>query len=547
MSKYTLSITNEKLWKFYNENQHISFEAVNLIFHEIISKLVENMSATIQSTINGEILSTVQKQELNFNLLKDKLSSITENISQVKHDTTNIQTQCSQLSDLKTQLLTISHNISELKTDITNNISSKLVDFKNDYISSVKTIINENLDNDKSGIIDKIDKNNSIFIDKTRLLLNETITRDINEYNKNITHLVENNNNALIDKTKLLMGENQDKYISQVNLTLQQFHSNLSDEINNLVKNNDNNSVKQFITSFDSKFSTMFQTVQQPVFSFLTASEERIQSNIQIIKDNTLSNQSKNASTMDELSTYLKKFNNSSFKGAIGETELQVLLNKMFPSAEIINSSGTKACGDFMMERDNKPNIMFENKVYERNVTPDEVQKFIRDVDEIKTHAIFLSQNSGISRKKNFQVDIHKGLIMVYIHNTQYNPDKIQLAVDIIDNLSDRIQDLEVENDENVISKALLDEINQEFIEFNKQRDEIILTSKDFQRKLIGQLENLKLNALTKYLSTKYSNNSKTGYTCEYCNMYTTQTKKSLSAHVRACKKQHEITVETEM
>jgi hypothetical protein len=342
-----------------------------------------------------------------------------------------------------------------------------------------------------------------------------------------------------------LITENQDKYLSQVGVTLQHFQTSLSNEINNLLKTDDDNAVKNFISSFESKCSAMFQTVQQPVFSFLTASEQRIQSNIEIIKDSTLTTQSKNAATMDDLSLYLKKFNNSSFKGSIGETELQALLNKMFPSAEIINSSGTKACGDFMMERDNKPNIMLENKVYDRNVTPDEVQKFIRDVDEIKTHAIFLSQNSGISRKKNFQVDIHKGLIMIYVHNVQYSPDKIQLAVDIIDNLSDRIKDLDVENDENVISKSLLDEINTEFIEFNKQRDEIILTSKDFQKKLISQLENLKMNALTKYLSTKFSSNEKTGYTCEYCNVFSAATKKSLSAHTRACKKQHDIAVET--
>jgi hypothetical protein len=538
MSNYTLSITNEKLWRFYNENQHISFEAINLIFHEIISKLVENMSATMHSTINGEILSTVHKQEEQMNSLKEKLSSLTENVTQIRQE-------CSHLSDLKSQLQTIHHNVSELKSDITNNVSAKLMDFKNDYISSIKNIFNENLDNDKSEIINRIEANNSIFIDKTKLLLNETITKDINEHNKHITHLVENNNNALIDKTKLLITENQDKYLSQVGVTLQHFQTSLSNEIINLLKTDDDNAVKNFISSFDSKCSAMFQTVQQPVFSFLTASEQRIQSNIEIIKDSTLTTQSKNAATMDDLSSYLKKFNNSSFKGALGETELQALLNKMFPSAEIINSSGTKACGDFMMERDNRPNIMFENKVYDRNVTPDEVQKFIRDVDEIKTNAIFLSQNSGISRKKNFQVDIHKGLIMIYIHNVQYSPDKIQLAIDIIDNLSERIQDLDVENDENIISKSLLDEINTEFIEFNRQRDEIILTSKDFQKKLIGQLENLKLNALTKYLSTKYSSNAKTGYTCEYCSQFTAATKKSLSAHTRACKKQHEITVET--
>jgi hypothetical protein len=538
MSKYTLSITNEKLWKFYNENKHISFEAINLIFHEIISKLVENMSATMHSTINGEILSTVHKQEEQMNSLKEKLSSLTENVTQIRQE-------CSHLSDLKSQLQTIHHNVSELKSDITNNVSAKLMDFKNDYISSIKTIFNENLDNDKSEIINRIEANNSIFIDKTKLLLNETITKDINEHNKHITHLVENNNNSLIDKTKLLIAENQDKYMGQVNLTLQHFQHSLSNEINNLLKTDDDNAIKNFIASFDSKCSAMFHTVQQPVFSFLTASEQRIQSNIEIIKDSTLTTQSKNAATMDDLSLYLKKFNNSSFKGAIGETELQALLNKMFPSAEIINSSGTKACGDFMMEREHKPNIMFENKVYDRNVTPDEIQKFIRDVGEIKTHSIFLSQNSGISRKKNFQVDIHKGLIMIYIHNAQYSPDKIQLAVDIIDNLSERIQELDVENDENVISKSLLDEINTDFIEFNRQRDDIILTSKDFQKKLISQLENLKMNALNKYLSTKYSSNEKTGYTCEYCNAFSAATKKSLSAHTRACKKQHEIAVET--
>ena len=292
MSKYTLSITNEKLWKFYNENQHISFEAINLIFHEVISKLVENMSATMHSTINGEIRSTVHKQEEQMNSLKEKLSSLTENVTQIRQE-------CSHLSDLKSQLQTIHHNVSELKSDITNNVSAKLTDFKNDYISSIKNIFNENLDNDKSEIINRIEANNSIFIDKTKLLLNETITKDINEHNKHITHLVENNNNVLSDKTKLLITENQDKYSNQVNLTLQHFQKSLSEEINNLLKNDDDNAVKQFIASFDSKCSAMFQTVQQPVFSFLTASEERIQSNIQIIKDNTLSTQSKNASTMD--------------------------------------------------------------------------------------------------------------------------------------------------------------------------------------------------------------------------------------------------------
>ena len=99
---------------------------------------------------------------------------------------------------------------------------------------------------------------------------------------------------------------------------------------------------------------------------------------------------------------------------------------------------------------------------------------------------------------------------------------------------------------ENIISKSQLDEINQEYVVFNKQREEIIISSKDFQRKLLSQLENLKINSLNKYLSTKYANTEKIGYTCEYCNVFSATTKKSLSAHVRACKKQHEISVDTD-
>jgi len=540
MSKYTLSITNKKLYEFYNKNQHLSFEAVNLVFYEILVKLTDNMSDTMSSTINGEILSNIQKQDVIINELKGNLNNMNENITQIKQETTN-------MSDIRGQLMSFSQHISELKNDLNNNLSVKFIDFKNDYISGIKSVLLENQNNENTDIINIIQRNNDSFIDKTKLLLNETITKDIAEHNQHISSLIENNGNTLVDKTKLLLVDNQDKYLNQVDVTLNNFKSSISDEMKKLVNNSDDNMVKEFISSFDTKCSSMFQTLQQPVYSVLQASEDRIQTNIQVVREATLNSQIKNDSTMEDLSLYLKKFNNSSHKGGIGETELESVLNKMYPSAEIINSSGTKASGDFMMKRENKPNIMLENKVYyDRNVNPDEVQKFIRDVEEVKTHAIFLSQNSGISRKKNFQVDIHKGLIMIYIHNVQYSPEKIQIAIDIIENLAERIEEIDSEEEhDNVISKSLLDEINQEYLSFNKQRDDIILMSKDYQKKLIGQLENLKMNALNKYLSTKYSSHEKTGFTCEYCNVFSASTKKSLSAHVRACKKNHDIKVDT--
>jgi hypothetical protein len=492
------------------------------------------MSETMSSAVNGEILSSVQKQELQMNDLKGSLISMTDNINIIKQDT-------SKISDMKTNLVSFSQHISELKSDLNNSMSVKFIEFKNDYISGIKSLLNENENSDKSDIMNLIDRNNEIFLDKTKLLFNDTITKDIAEHNQYISSLLDNNGSSLIDKTRLLLVDNQDKYMNQVDVTLKTFQSSLSDELKCIDNKSDGDVVRDFVASFETKCSTMFQTVQQPIYSVLQACEDRIQSNIQVIKDATIITQSKNNATMDDLSLYLKKFNNSSYKGALGEIELEAVLNHMYSSAEIINTSGTKSCGDFMLKRDNKPNIMFENKVYETNVKYEEIGKFIRDVEEIHTHAIFLSQNSGITRKKNYQVDLHKGCILVYIHNVQYCPEKIQIAIDIIENLAERIDELNCEeDDENIISKYVLDEINKEYMSFSKQKSEIILMSRDYQKKLVGQLESLKMDALNKYLSTKYATNDKSGYTCEYCNNFTTPTKKSLSAHVRACKKPHE-------
>ena len=52
-----------------------------------------------------------------------------------------------------------------------------------------------------------------------------------------------------------------------------------------------------------------------------------------------------------------------------------------------------------------------------RNAMITSIEKFLRDVEHQSCHGILISQKSGISRKQNFQVDIHNGYIVVYIHN----------------------------------------------------------------------------------------------------------------------------------
>jgi len=538
MTEYTISINNKKIFEFYKNNPHLNIETVNLWLQDIILKLTENMSSTMQSTITGEILSTVQKQDIHIADLREKLIYMTNNVSSIKNDTTCIVSKVENISDIKSQLNDIIQNIHSLKSDINNNISVKFLDFKNEYITGVKSIISENKNKQHEDILKLIVNNSNDLIDKTRLLLNDTIAKDMCEYNRNMSSIIEKNNSIFVDKTKLLFNEGQEKYSGHVDSSLKIFQTSLSGELKNLLKNNnDFDNFNDFIKTFDNKCGTLFQNIQQPVYNMLTASEERIQNNLISLKENVLVTQTKNETTMNELSTYLRKFNNSSNKGSYGETELETILNKMYPSGEVVNCSAIKASGDILLKRDNMNTIMMENKVYDRNVTHDEVDKFIRDATESKTHSIFLSQNTGISRKKNFQIDFHDGLILVYIHCVKYSQEKIQLAIDIIDSLSGKM--LEIDSDgepDNILSKSLLDEINSEYISFTKQTDEIILNSKDYLKKLISNIENLRLSSLNKYLSSKYASNNKVGYTCELCNIFQTNTKKSLSAHVRACK-----------
>ena len=130
----------------------------------------------------------------------------------------------------------------------------------------------------------------------------------------------------------------------------------------------------------------------------------------------------------------------------------------MYPSSEIQDTTGTKASGDFILKRIDKPNILIENKDYSHNINKEEVAKFIRDINTQNMSGIFISQYSGITFKHNYHIDIHKGNILVYIQHCEYNPDRIRIAVDIIDYLYNKVQELNTD-DSNNISKEILDDI----------------------------------------------------------------------------------------
>ena len=136
---------------------------------------------------------------------------------------------------------------------------------------------------------------------------------------------------------------------------------------------------------------------------------------------------------------------------------LESILIKLYPSSEIINTTGQISSGDFILKRNNnKVKILIENKNYDSNVPKREIDKFILDVETQNCSGIMISQHSGISFKKNFEIDINNGNILIYIHNMNYESDKIVIACDIIDNLSNKIKELNGTDEHVKISSNIL-------------------------------------------------------------------------------------------
>ncbi len=478
---YTIAVNNKEVFEFYKNNPDIDFAEANLLLISLIKTIFNKLSTNVDDNINSQILSFMKD-----NLIK--VDSLTNSINAVKT------------------------SISNITGDVINNMEN----IKKDYINDFTNIINTTSLSANEKISSLIDKSNSILVDKTTLILNDIIPKNNQSLHNDISGHLKN------------------------------LHTNIVSETNKLTDNiNNTDFQKEFLSNIENKLSNVIQTIQQPLFSILNSSEERISNNINNIKDVTNSSVLSQNKLFGELEVFLDKYKSSTHKGRLGEEELYTVLNNIYNNAEITNTSGLKAHGDFIMKRFDKPEIMIENKEYSYNIPKEEISKFIRDIDSLNMSGIFLSQHSGIAFKQNFQIDLNNGNILIYIQNCNYDSDKIKLAVDIIDNLSSKLQDLNMNEENIVISKDILDDINCYYRNFINQKDSLQLILKDFTKKMNSQIDELSLPNLDRYLETKYAFVKDRLFKCDLCNNFSGKSKQALSAHKRGCKKKNTINVET--
>ncbi len=203
----------------------------------------------------------------------------------------------------------------------------------------------------------------------------------------------------------------------------------------------------------------------------------------------------------------LNKFSNSSIKGKISENILEEELNKMYKSAEIINTSKKGNQGDFIIKREDMTDIMIENKCYKTNIPRKEVDKFERDVRENNIHGILLSQTSGIANKDKFSYKIGEGKMRVYISDVNYDTTIIKIAVNLIDCYEREIIRKREENKDQNVSEDEINEMKEKIEEHDKQVKEIIEEQETHCKKTIKRLENIYITDIfSKVLKIKTEN-----------------------------------------
>jgi len=314
----------------------------------------------------------------------------------------------------------------------------------------------------------------------------------------------------------------------------------------------------------------MLQNLQQPIYSFITSSEERINTNISNLKENNNNNNAVQTKILGELSEILNNYKQNSLGSPHSKNETQIndLLNKIYTTAEIVplhnsnsrtNSfstnfllqssqpSTTDNIMKFLIKRASKAKVLIYCMNVDRNISVEENEECLKSLEEHGCHCVFVSQHSGFSQKPNYHIDTYNNKIVVYVHDVEHYHDKIAWAIDIIDNLSNKMKEFKADNEyECSIDKDVLEEINKEYQQFINQKETITALIKDSQKKIISSMEDFKIPALDKFLSTKFAATiHKQGFKCDLCKIFNANNLKALAAHKRGCSRKN-IIVETQ-
>ena len=344
--EYSITLSNKRIYDFYNDNKHLDIEETNLLFIDVIEKLLDDSRTELNDSITRQLLDNVKT--------------------------------------LHKQINTFQESFTKIQSDINMNFVLKFNDFKRDYLEELKIILTNTNNNSSEKISSVIEKYNDILQDKTKIIINELGVKNQDVLLKEIMNYMKQLQDTINQDTTTLLKQQINKD------TLDTFISSVEDKFS------------KSLVSSQSIFNTLISSTEQRITSKLSDVNMNNNKKIEEIKDISISNSSIQTQLHANVGDLLRKMENSSAKGRVSENILNNVLQTLYPIAEINYVGTTKESGDILLNRKNKSCILFENKNYDYNVGKSEIDKFIRDVDIQNCNGILLSQKSAIVNRDNY-------------------------------------------------------------------------------------------------------------------------------------------------
>ena len=467
MNNYSLTIHNKEVFEFYNK-YNLDFENINILFLDILKKLISNMDTSLNSNLASKLL---------------------ENVSQ-----------------LTSKVDSIENNICKYQTDISSLLTIKFANYRKEYMDDLKLIL---ISNNVDHISPLIKETNISLLDKTTNMINDLIPKNQETLSKDINSNFKLLQSSISTETSKLLNSSLDKktiddFLNNINSTMGQTHHTLT----TLISSSENRIESKLLDS-DKKINEIKQ-----IFSENNSSQQILQNNV---------------------TEMLKKFEKGVGKGNISEHVTYNILLSLFPCAQIDHvGNEQKETGDIILIRNNKPKILIENKDHDsKNVPKHEVEKFIRDCEIQNCCGIMFAQHRGITNKQNFEIQINNGNVLLYVHEVNFDVDKIKTAIEIVENFKIKLDEVIVKEDGCIIEKDVLEDINKEFINYVNQKYILLKLVKDFNEKMNSSITELKMPNLEKYLSSRFAfSTNQADNMCKYCEKFVP---KSMSQHYRYC------------
>jgi hypothetical protein len=430
----------------------------------------------------------------------------------------------------------VSTNLSQTITNVNiNQILNRLSELngaigtvQNEMVSNIRNQTGkiENIiltDRDRLGTI--LSEKNNAVVSTTVMNVNAAINDATNKHTTSL-YKVQQDIQTQIKNT-------DDKTITEIRNLKEQLTERNNSTVSSTVLN-----VHSVINEATDKYTNNLYKVQQDIQSQIKNTDDKTTFELRNLKEHLNETGRKTDALATEVNGFLNKYkHNSSVKGNISERELYVILQQVFPADELLVCSKTTASCDICVNRSDhtKPSILFENKDYGVSVDREEIKKFERDLTTQRKHGIFISQNSPITFKSNFHIDIIDGLIHLYLPNANYDIDRIKVAVDIVDHLAQKIANETGMCGDVRICSTELGEILQEYKNFASRKTRLLEYIRTSAKLWTDELDAMALPRIQTLLINT-GNIEKCELTCTYCAAFTGKNKASLGAHMKTCK-----------